>query len=401
MSKRVDTIVIGAGQAGLSTSHLLTRAGREHLVIERGLIGETWRSQRWDSFRLNTPNSFLRLPGNEYEGDDPDGFLTREGTIAHLERYADAADGSVRTGVEVDSLRAADDGFRLETSSGPFAAANVVVATGSFRAQTPRLSRRSKLFQLHSSEYRNPEQLPDGGVLVVGAAQSGCQIAAELNRTGRNVYLSLGRCPSFPLVYRGRRIYEWVIDIGLMEETVDTLPSPAARLAGNPTVASDDVDHLIGPLQLAREGVTLIGRLEELDGERAFIGQDVNARLDEADEFMARIKQRMDDHVEEAGLDLPEDDGENLDRPKLDERSELDLRTAEVRTILWANGFRPDYSWIETPVFDDEGWPVQTRGVTEVKGLYFVGVHWMCKRKSALFLGVGEDAAHVVSTIVG
>jgi putative flavoprotein involved in K+ transport len=399
MGERVDTIVIGGGQAGLATSHLLTRRGREHLVLERGRVGESWRSERWDSFRLNTPNSFLRLPGNEYEGDDPEAFLTRAETVEHLERYANVAGGAVRTGVEVTSLRAADGGFRLETSSGPYSATNVAVATGSFRKQTPRADGGTKLFQLHSCEYRNPAQLPEGAVLVVGSAQSGCQIAAELNRCGREVYLSLGRSPSLPLVYRGRKIYDWLLDVGLMDESVDMLPSPAARLGGNPTVASEDVDHLVGPLRLARAGVHLIGRVDAIEGDRVLVTPDANQRLGESAEFEARVKQRMDDYAASAGLDLPEDAGEEP-APTLRELTELDLRAAHVGTIVWATGFRPDYSWIDHPIFDGDGWPVQSRGRTEIAGLYFVGVHWLHKRKSALFLGVGEDAEHIVSTIV-
>jgi putative flavoprotein involved in K+ transport len=399
MSERFDTIVIGAGQAGLSTSYLLTRRSRDHLVLERGRVGETWRSERWDSFRLNTPNWFLRLPGHEYDGDDREGFLTCAETVSYLERYAQSADGSLRTGVDVQTLSGTGDGLRLETSAGPFTARNVVVATGSFRRQTPRPVATSKLLQLHSSEYRNPEQLPEGAVLVVGAAQSGCQIAAELNRAGRDVYLSLGRCPSLPLLYRGRRIYDWIIDVGMMDETVDKLPSPAARLAGNPTVASADVDHLVGPLRLAREGVTLVGRVEALDERRAHIQQDAAERLAEANGFLEMVKQRIDDHVAANALDLPEDEAAP-GRHEVVERAELDLRAAGVKTVIWANGYRPDFGWIEFPIVDSDGWPLQDRGVTEVEGLYFVGVHWLRKRKSALFLGVGEDAEHIVSTIV-
>jgi len=400
MAQRLDTIVIGAGQAGLAVSYLLTKRGREHVVLERGEIGQTWRSERWDSFRLNTPNSFLQLPGHEYAGDDPEGFLTRDETVAYLERYADALDRSVQTGTDVLSLRArSDGGFALETSAGPFSAANVVVATGSFRRPTPRPpggSAAPGILQLHANEYRRPEQLPDGNVLVVGSAQSGCQITGELSRAGRGVYLSLGRCPSLPLLYRGRRVYDWIIDVGMMDETVDTLPSPAARLAGNPTVDSDDVSHLLGPRRLAAEGVTLIGRVEAVDDRRVVIRPDANERLAEAAQFDGTFKQRLDDYVEANGLDLPEEPHSD-EKLEVTELTELDLRAAGVRTIVWANGYRPDFGWIELPVFDADGWPVQTRGVTAVEGLYFIGVHWLHKRKSALLLGVGEDTEHVIS----
>jgi putative flavoprotein involved in K+ transport len=399
MARKVETAVIGAGQAGLSAGFHLSRRGVEHILLERGQIGETWRSERWDSFKLNTPNWFLQLPGHEYAGDDRDAFLTRDETVTYLERYAEATNGNVKTGTDVLSLRARPGGgFELDTSTGALAARNVIVATGSFRKPTPRGATGS-FFQLHAREYRNPEQLPDGGALVIGSGQSGSQIAAELNRSGRTVYLSLGRCPSLPFSYRGRRVYDWTVDIGMMDETVDTLPTPAARLAGNPTVASAEVAHLTGPRRLAREGVTLIGRVGKLEDSRAVIHPDANDRLAEAAKFEANFKQRIDDYVAANGIDAPEE-GDSTDGDAVPELSELDLRAAGVTSVIWANGYRPDYSWIDLPVLDGEGWPVHTRGITAVDGLYFVGVHWLYKRKSALLLGVGEDAEHIVSTIV-
>lgn len=403
MTETAETVVVGGGQAGLAASYHLQQRGREHLLLERGEIGETWRRERWDSFLLNTPNSFLQLPGHEYDGNDPSGFLTRDQTVAHHEEYARSIGGDIRTGVEVLSVSTrSDEGFRLETSAGALSAKNVVVATGSFRRQAQRPSAVAAgpgVLQLHASEYRRPDQLPDGGVLVVGSGQSACQIAAELNRSGRDVLLSLGRCPSIPLHYRGRTAFDWIVDIGMMDETVDTLPSPAARLACNPTIASDSVPHLVGPRRLAREGVTLAGRLEAVDGWRAAVRPDAKERLADADQFLATYRQRVDDHVRAHGLELPEDAEESDGAVEFSELPEVDLRAAGVRTILWANGFRPDYSWIELPIFDADGWPLQTRGVTEIAGLYFVGLHWLHKRKSVLFLGVREDAEHVAATI--
>jgi putative flavoprotein involved in K+ transport len=402
MTTRIETAVIGGGQAGLSASFHLSQRGAEHVLLERGRIGETWRSERWDSFRLNTPNWFLQLPGHEYAGSDPNAFLTRDETVAYLESYAGTGNGNVQTGTDVLSLRARPGGgFELDTSTGAIAATNVVVATGSFRKTTPVAATGSvpHVPQLHAREYRNPGQLADGGVLVIGSGQSGCQIAAELNRSGRKVYLSLGRCPSLPFSYRGRLVFDWLVDIGMMDETVDKLPSPAARLAGNPTVASADVGHLIAPRRLAREGVTLIGRVETLNDARSVIRPDANERLAEAAQFDAMFKQRLDDYVAASGIDAPEE-VDSTDGGGVAELTELDLRAAGITSIIWANGYRPDYGWIDLPVFDADGWPVHKRGVTGVDGLYFVGVHWLHKRKSALLLGVGEDAEHVVSTIV-
>jgi putative flavoprotein involved in K+ transport len=404
MDTRVETVVIGGGQAGLSVSHHLAKRGREHVVLERGQVGETWRSERWDSFLLNTPNWFLRLPGHEYAGSEREAFLTKAETVAYLEQYADKVNGTVQTDTEVTSLRArVGGGFAVETSGGRFTAANVVVATGSFRqpaASAAAGDAAASIFQLHANQYLNPQQLPDGGVLVVGSGQSGCQIAAELNRAGRDVYLSLGRCPSLPFLYRGRRIYEWAVEIGMMDETADMLPSPAARFACNPTVASEEIPHLLGPERLAREGVTLVGRVESVDGTSAAIRPDANERLADARQFGETFKQRLDDYVLAHAVEVVEDTREGNEPLEVSEVRELDLDATGVRTILWANGFRPDFRWIELPVCGADGWPLQTRGVSEVDGLYFVGVHWLHKRKSALLLGVGEDAEHVVSTIV-
>jgi putative flavoprotein involved in K+ transport len=215
-----QAVVIGAGQAGLATSYHLTRLGVGHVVLERGRVAETWRSQRWDGFYLNTPNWTLQLPGHEYSGPEPDAFASLAAVIVHLEDYARKAGAPVREGVEVSRLRADGDEYVLETSDGPLRAESVVVAAGAFQRPTPTELTESAppgLLQLHTSEYRNPEQLPEGGVLVVGAGQSGCQIADELNEAGRRTYLSVGRCPWFPRRYRGREILAWALDAGLLD----------------------------------------------------------------------------------------------------------------------------------------------------------------------------------------
>lgn len=405
MAEYHDTIVVGGGQAGLSVGFHLARRDCEHVLLEQGEIGDSWRTQRWESFRLNTPNLFLQLPGCVYAGDEPEAFLTCEETIAYLSRYAELVPSPRRLGTRVTSLRPrASGGYTLDTSDGPLEAANVVVATGGFRKAAPRSSigtPSTEVVELHSSEYRSADQLPEGGVLVVGSGQSGCQIGADLLRSGRGVHLSVGRCPSLPLYYRGRQAGQWLIDLGMMDDTVETLPSPSARLACNPTLQSDVVDHLRGPRQLERDGAQLVGRVEAIDGRRTFIRPDLADRLAESDEFARRFKQRVDELVLSTGLDLPEEP-EELPPPVADcTVRELDLRGAGIGTVIWANGFRPDFGWIELPFFDSDGWPVQTRGVSAAPGLYFVGLHWLHKRQSALLLGVGEDAEHVASTIAG
>jgi putative flavoprotein involved in K+ transport len=310
----------------------------------------------------------------------------------------------LRPGVRVLKLLRGAGGFVLHTSDGTIEAANVVVATGAFQRPSPppadgRVS--PGILQLHASGYRRPDQLPPGGVLIVGGGQSGCQIANELRADGRAVYLSLGRCPSVPLLYRGRQFARWAIDLGMMDDTVASLPSLDARLVCNPVVGNAAGGHLCHPPRLAREGVVLVGRVEAVDGMTAHIRPDASERLVEAARFANAFRQRVDAFVRETGIDAPEDDGEEPAMPVASDVRELDLHAARVSCIVWANGYRPDFSWLRVPVFDEGGWPVHARGVTAVRGLYFVGLPWLYKRKSALLLGVGEDADHVVSAIAG
>lgn len=394
--------MIGAGQAGLSASYHLTQRGREHVVLERGKVAETWRSQRWDGFYLNTPNWTLQLPGHEYVGPEPDAFNPLAGTIEYLENYARKVPAPVRTGMNVTTVRPRDAGGWVVTANGEeLEAANVVVATGAFqRPHIPDVG-AGDVFQLHAVDYRRPEQLPPGAVLVVGSGQTGCQIAEELLNAGRRVYLAVGNCPWFPRRYRGRDLMHWALAVGLMDQTVDTLPSPAARLACNPALSGNDGGHDCHPRTLAARGATLVGRVERIDGTGVSFAPGLDANLAKGDEFVANFRAKVDEYVVASGLDVPEEEEEPLEpAPVSDGTLGLDLRERDVSTILWTTGYRPDFSWIAVPLDDGFGWPAQQRGVTAYHGLYFVGLNWMHKRKSALFVGVGEDAEHVVSHLV-
>jgi putative flavoprotein involved in K+ transport len=396
--ERVETVVIGAGQAGLSASYHLTQRGRPHVVLERGQVAETWRSQRWDSFVLNTPNWSQQLPGFEYRGPDPDGFAPLSEVIGYLEDYARAIAAPVRSGVEVARVRRSNGGFLVETTAGAFDVENVVVAAGAYQRPTPGpLAERipTDVFQLHTSEYRRPEQLPAGGVLVVGSGQSGCQIAEELLAAGRDTYLSVGRCPWLPRRYRGRELVHWLLETGIADDTVDSLPSPVARLTCNPPVSGNEGGHDCNPRTLARRGAILLGRIEGVKDGVVHAGDGLAESLATGDEFVANFKRRVDEYVDAKGLDVPD---REPDEPsaQVQPPRELDLRSENVRTIMWANGFRPDHSWIEAVEVDGQGWPVHNRGITAAPGLCFVGLHWLHKRKSSLFFGVGDDAAHVV-----
>lgn len=404
MSGQIDTVVIGAGQAGLATSYHLTQSGREHLVLERGDVADTWRTKRWDGFYLNTPKWTQALPGHEYTGPEPDAFASLEETIAYLEEYAASFAAPVRTGAAVTRLRVAGDALEVETGDELLRATNVVIATGAYQEPTPPPAATNipdEVLQLHTSEYKRPAQLPEGGVLIVGGGQSGCQIADELMQAGRAVSMSVGRCPWIPRRYRGHEIVRWLVDTGFTDQTVDRLPSPGARLACNPPVSGNDGGHDCNPLWLEERGATLLGRLQELRGHTAVLAPDLEDSLAFGAARLADLIALIDGHIAAEGLDVPS--GEPLrELPVRKPAPELlDLRDADVSTILWSNGYRPDLRWIEGLRIDDQGWPAQQRGVSEIPGLYFVGLHWLHKRKSSLLFGVGDDAEHVVSHIVG
>lgn len=397
MSERVDTVVVGAGQAGLSASFHLTRLGREHVLLERGSVAETWRTKRWDGFYLNTPNWATRLPGHPYAGPEPDAFSPLAGVIGQLETYAAAIAAPVRTESEVTAVAPRDGGFVVTAGDERIRTANVVVATGAFgRATRPRLAESlpESLLQLHASEYRRPAELPEGAVLIVGSGQSGCQIGEELLAAGRAVYLAVGRCPWFPRRYRGVELMRWAIDTGLLDETVDSLPSPAARLACNPSASGTEGGHDCNPRWLAERGAILAGRLERVEGSVLRFGGRLDELLRAGDDFVAAFRRRVDAHVATSGVDVPEEPpAEPAPSPRRVE--ELDVARDGLAAVIWASGYRPDLGWLGIPL-DAQGWAVQRRGVTPVEGLYVVGQHWLHTRKSALLLGVGEDAEHVV-----
>ena len=395
MGERVETVVVGAGQAGLSTSWHLTRRGIEHVVLERGRVGQEWRQARWDSFVLNTPNWAQQLPGFAYDGPAPDAFAPLAEVIGYLQDYAVSFAAPVREDVTVTALRAAPGGgYRLDTDGGPVDARSVVVATGAYRRPTPSALRDAAppdVFQQHTAEYRNPAELPDGAVLVVGSGQSGCQVAEDLLGAGRTVYLSVGACPWVPRSHRGRDLVHWMAESGLLDQTVDTLTAPNALLACNPAVSGTEGGHDCNPLTLMARGAVPVGRLAGFRGGRALFADDLAANIAKGVGFEAALVQGFDEHAGVSQAPAP------TEVPELPEVRELDL--SGLGAIIWATGFRPDYGWIELPVLDPAGRPVHRRGLTDFPGLAFVGMHWLHKRKSSLFIGVGEDAEHVVTQL--
>ena len=408
-SQQVDAVVIGAGQAGLSTSYHLKQRGIDHVVLEQDRVGESWRSERWDSFCLVTPNWTLQLPGFPYQGSDPDGFMGRDELISYLDGFARSFDSPIRTGVKVTSVESAvGERFRVTAIESTLEAGVVVVATGSYRRpMLPALSRRIPvdIVQIHSSQYKNPAQLPDGATLVVGTGQSGAQIAEELHESGRTLFVSVSSCPRVPRRYRGKDTVWWGKMGGLYERTVDSLKSPAEKSACHPYSSGRRGGHDIYLRRLAQEGVTLLGRVQAVDRGRLALAPNMKENLRKADEFAENILKQLDEAVAKMGLPLPEDQnprGIGATVPHEDDPiRELDLAAAGITSIVWATGYQSDFSFVHAPVLDDAGQPVQRQGVTAVPGLYFVGLEWLHKPKSGLLLGVGEDAEHIASVIVG
>jgi putative flavoprotein involved in K+ transport len=397
----VSTIVVGAGQAGLAVSRELGRAGIEHVVLERGRVGQSWRD-RWDSFCLVTPNWTVQLPGHHYDGDDPDGFMLRDEVVSYLERYAAGAGAPVREGVEVTALRPrAGGGFELDTSDGRIEADAVVLGTGAYqRPHRPpgAATLPPDVLQIDVADYRSPAQLPDGRVLVVGSGQSGAQIAEELHEHGREVFLSCGKAPWLPRQIGGRDLAWWGLETGYFDRPLSSLPSPAGRLNANLLTTGRDGGHDLHLRTLRAMGVTLLGRFAGAENGRARFARDLAESVAWGDERRADFVRLVRDFATEQGLAQPElPDPEPFD-PSAPE--ELDLRG--FGAVIFAGGFRPDHaSWVHCPgAFDELGFPVHEDGASTVApGLYFVGVHFLRKRKSSLLIGVGEDAEIVARQI--
>ena len=383
--------VVGAGQAGLAVSHELAGLGIEHVVLERGRVGQTWRD-RWDSFCLVTPNWTVQLPGGAYDGPEPDGFMPRDEIVRHLERYA--ADAPVREGVEVDGVEIAD-GFVLRTSAGDLAGAALVVATGTYRR--PHLPPAAaglpgSLLQLTADDYRSPDGLPDGAVLVVGSGQSGCQIAEELHGAGREVVLSCGRAPWLPRRPGGRDLVWWALESGFLDGTADALPSPEARLSANVLATGRDGGHDLHLRVLRDRGVTLAGRFVGADDRQVHFADDLADSVAWGDERYRELGGLFGQLAREHGLDPP------LPEPEpFDASAPASVELDRLGAVVFTSGFRPDYaSWLPAQAFDPLGFPLQRDGEsTVVPGLFFLGTHFLRKRKSSLLLGVGEDAAIV------
>jgi putative flavoprotein involved in K+ transport len=406
MSTKIDTIIIGAGHSGLVMSYILLQAGREHLVLERnGQVGEAWRRQRWDSFALVIPNWVIRLPGAEYDGPYPDAFMPRGEFIQYLDEYASKYQMPIQFNTHVTGVeeRQSGGGYLVRTRQGDFEAQNVIIAAGFF--QQPKLPELAsavpqEILQLHTSQYRNPQSLPEGAVLVVGTGQSGCQIAEELNLSGRTVYQCVGKSGRMPRRYRGKDALEWLTLTGFLDRTVESLPNPQARFAAAPQLSGARGGHTLNLHQFARDGVHLLGHLRGIQDGKAIIAPDLMESLAFADRFEAEALQRINAYIAQNRVDAPEESLPVLrDGYESPIQTELDLASVNIRTVIWATGYRFDYSWVKPAQFDADGYPILQRGVSPCRGLYFIGLPWQDTFGSGFMNVLGESAAHILSDI--
>jgi putative flavoprotein involved in K+ transport len=404
LPSRTDVAVIGAGQAGLTMSWHLQQAGREHVLLERrSTLGGGWQD-RWDAFRLVSPNWTVSFPDAPYDGDDPDGFMPRDELVGRVAGYATTIGAPVVPEAGVERLRpAGTGGFTLDTTQGPLHAGEAIVATGGFHVPNiPAIAAGlpSRILSLHSSAYRREGDLPEGAILVVGTGQTGCQLAEELRDAGRGVYFSGGAAGRVPRRYRGRDIFYWLSELGRHGErlgtplpTVATLPDPRRRLAANPQLSGHKGGHDIDLRQMALDGTVLLGRLTAIDGERATFAPDLDANLAFADRFFEeRFRKLVDDFIEARGLNCPpaEPSVHAAFEPPIIEN--LDLAKARIGTVLWTSGYRQSLGWIEPSITDDMGFARQVRGVSELPGLSLIGSLWQHDQTSATLFGVGRDA---------
>ncbi|MFC3283018.1 flavin-containing monooxygenase [Litchfieldella rifensis] len=399
----IDTLVVGAGQAGVAMSEHLSNQGVPHLVLERNRIAEAWRTQRWDSLVANGPAWHDRFPGLEFDDLDPDAFAPKERVAAYFEAYAKKINAPIRTGVEVKSVERNSDrpGFTIETSKGVIEANRVVAATGPFQTPVipPIAPDDETLTQIHSAEYRNPQQLPKGAVLVVGAGSSGVQIADELQRAGKQVYLSVGPHDRPPRAYRNRDFCWWLGVLGEWDVEARQPGTEHVTIA----VSGAHGGHTVDFRGLANQGMTLVGRTQSFDDGVVTFESDLADNLARGDENYLLLLDAADAYVARNGLDLPEEpearhilpDPECVTHPLL----ELDLAKAGVTSIVWATGFAVDYRWLNVNAFDKNGKPQHQRGVSSEPGVYFVGLPWLSRRGSSFIWGVWHDAKHIADHI--
>jgi putative flavoprotein involved in K+ transport len=391
----IDCAVVGAGPAGLAASAVLSARGVEHVVLERGRVGESWRTQRWDSFRLNTPGWMNELLGEQVPG----AYATGLEVVQRLDELA--ADCPVREGAPVARLAAAGEGYALRADGGGDVLARaVVVASGDQNVpKVPALAGAfpRRVAQFHTADYRGPHQLPEGAVLVVGSAQSGCQITEDLLAAGRRVVLATTPVGRVPWWYRGRETVEWLVEAGFMDQRPRDLPDPSVMHAAQPILAPG---HGLSLRTLARAGAMLVGRPVAVAGEQVTLAGSVEANVAAGDAFAARVKAMVDESIRRRGLDAPPAEADDTDAPVgLDPPTTLDLRAHEVASVVWCTGFTGDFSWLDPALVNDDGQPRRQDASAAAAGLWYVGLRWLIRRGSGILFGFQEDAATVADAV--
>lgn len=399
--EKVDTLVIGAGQAGVAMSEHLGRRGISHLVLEKARIAESWRTARWDSLVANGPAWHDRFPGMTFPGLDGEAFAPKEQVADYFVTYAEKIKAPIRCGVEVRSVGKEGETFRVETSDGVIEARNVVSATGAFqRPIMPALvPAQAGLTQIHSNTYRNPGQLPEGAVLVIGAGSSGTQIADELLRAGRRVYLSIGPHDRPPRRYRGKDFCWWLGVLGIWDLKVPAPNTEHVTIAVSGAYGGQTVDFR----RLGNRGMTLLGRAESCRDGVLHVAPDLVDNIARGDANHLSLLDRADAYAAEHGLDLPEDPEARHREPDpacvTDPILALDLKEAGITSIIWATGYAVDYGWLKLDALDEKGRPVHERGVSKVPGLFFVGLPWLSRRASSFIWGCWHDADYLAGYI--
>lgn len=405
-----EAIVVGAGHAGLSASYYLKRLKIPHIVFERGKIGESWRSQRWDSFALNTSNRITLLPGDTYTGDEPDCFPSAKEFAYSLEAYASKFKLPVKEHATVINIsrQLGEENFIVTISENnlikTYHSRQIIICSGNQNAKklpafTNNISTDIK--QLHASEYRNASSLPDGAVLVVGSAQSGCQITEDLLDAGKKVYLSTCAVARIPRRYRGTDIMDWLIKVGFFDMKTADVTDPRMFYMPAPQVSgTGKYGHTVSLQHLARMGTVILGRMESADRENAFFMSNAREHVKFADEFSKKVKDMIDEFILKNHLVFPAPSEDLADIPDpeaawVSNAESINFKENNIRSIIWTTGFGKDFSYVDLPVFDKQGNPSHNEGVSTVEGLYFLGLPWLRMRKSGVIYGIKEDAEHI------
>ena len=399
-----SVIIVGGGQAGLSLSYYLQQYAIDHLVLEKQTLTHTWRHQRWDTFCLVTPNWQCALPGHPYVGNDPNGFMKKEEIIQYLDGFIASVKAPVKEHTAVLSVKVREvGGFEIITTNGEFIADQVVVASGGYHIPIiPRMAERlpQSVMQVHSEQYKSTAFLPEGNVLVVGSGQSGAQIAEDIHLTGKKVYLAVGDAPRCARFYRGKDVVEWLAEMDYYDLPMNEHPlREGVRDNTNHYLTGRDGGRDIDLRKFANEGMELYGLLLDFKDGKFKFSPDLGRSLDQADSVYNRINQSIDQYIIKNGITAPKGEMyEALWQPK-SERTELDLAAAGITSIIWCIGFKPDFSWVDVPVFNGQGYPSHYRGITPHAGLYFLGLPWLHTWGSGRFSGIARDALFLADTI--